>query len=284
MKDAKIVGIMLIRNEDVFVRDALTNITDFCDRIIVADNYSTDNTWPIVQELANASAKIECLQIRRTGDSHALIKGYAGTNTWLFGVDGDEIYDPVGLNSFRRELLDGQFDSNWTIFGNVLNCTNLDRRNRLATGYLAPPCRSMTKLYNFSAITSWEGEFVERMLGGSPVFKPGYSADLRLNLHEQVPWDNSHYRCLHTCFLRRSSEEKGGAITRRNPVEINREGLLGKLGLGFLQRRDAETPADWKFEKYMRGDKVTLDVSRFFPVPEGASIISNDDYISNTSN
>ena len=45
--------------------------------------------------------------MRRTGDSHALVEGYAGTDTWVFGVDGDELYDPAGLTAFRAQLLDG---------------------------------------------------------------------------------------------------------------------------------------------------------------------------------
>ena len=39
-----IVGIVLVRNEDVFVEQAIRNVAAFCDRIHVADHVSTDRT------------------------------------------------------------------------------------------------------------------------------------------------------------------------------------------------------------------------------------------------
>ena len=264
MSTSKIVGIFLVRNEDLYIEQAVLNVLDFCDRILIADNYSKDRTWEIVQELAKVHRKIECYRIRRTDESHALIQHYAGSHTWVFGVDGDEIYDPVGLLRFRKEVLSGKFDRWWVLFGNVLNCIAIDRTRKEAKGYLAPPCRSMTKLYNFNAILRWDGPCLERMLGGTPVFKEGYDASLRLNLHEQVPWEESPYRCLHVCFLRRSSRDRRDG-SRPNPVEIASKGFLGRIGLGFLRRKLPDAPEDWKKEKYMRGELVTKDVSVFFP-------------------
>ncbi len=265
--EAQIVGIFLVRNEDIFFERAVRNVVGFCDRILIADNFSTDRTWDIAQQLAREISSVECHRIRRTGDSHELIKHYAGRDVWLFGVDGDEIYDPVGLARFREELLGGKYDDWWVIFGNVLNCVSLDTAAKRARGYLAPPCRSMTKLYNFRAISRWDGPCLERMLGGTPVFEPGYDASLRLNLHEQTPWGTTNFRCLHTCFLRRSGRESEHTTDRPNPVEIAARGFLGKIGLGFLKRRDMGAPANWKQEKYKRGELVDLDVATFFPAP-----------------
>ena len=271
MSAPAIVGIFLVRDEDVYFEQAVRNVTAFCDRILIADNYSRDRTWDIAQALAREYPHIECHRIQRTGDSHTLVQPYAGTRSWLFGVDGDEVYDPAGLRRFREQLLGGQFDRWFVLFGNVLNCTAIDLTRREAAGHLAPPCRSMTKLYNFAAISRWDGPCVERMLGGTPVFQPGFDASLRLNLHEQLSWEESPYRCLHTCFLRRSSRDGRGG-DRPNPVELEARGVLGRIGLGFLRRRPAGTPESWKREKYMRGPLVTKDVSGFFvPVPAGVS-------------
>ncbi|MEI9897647.1 MAG: hypothetical protein WDN28_28255 [Chthoniobacter sp.] len=41
VETAQIVGITLVRNEDVFVERAVRNAIDFCDRLIIADHYST---------------------------------------------------------------------------------------------------------------------------------------------------------------------------------------------------------------------------------------------------
>jgi glycosyltransferase involved in cell wall biosynthesis len=261
---ATIVGIFLVRNEDVFFERAVRSVLDFCDRILIADNRSRDRTWSIATRLAREDGRIECHRIRRTGDSHTLVQRYTGTRTWLFGVDGDEIYDAGGLARFRRDLLAGTYNSWWTIFGNVLNCVALDSDRREARGYLAPPCRSMTKLYNFAAITGWDGPCVERMLGGTPHFRPGFDGSLRLNLHEQWSWEDSSFRCLHTCFLRRSSRDPAVGA-RRNPVELHARGLLERVGLGFLRRPPPGVRASWKDEKYMRGNLVTKDVGAFLP-------------------
>jgi glycosyltransferase involved in cell wall biosynthesis len=263
MGDAQIVGICLVRNEDVYVERAVRNVLDFCDRVLVADHGSRDRTWEIVQGLATHHDKIECRRIRRTGDSHTWIQQFAGTRTWVFGVDGDEIYDPVGLARFRATLLGGELDRWWVVFGNVLNCMTIDRERNEATGYLAPPCRSMTKLYNFHAISRWDGPCLERLHGGTPVFREGFDASLRLNLHEQASWDESAYRCLHTCFLRRSSRDREGR-DRPNLMDLAARGFLERIRLGFPWRRGPAAPGKWKREKYMRGELVSKDASAFF--------------------
>lgn len=263
-KGFQIIGIFLVKNEDIFIRQAIMNVLDFCDKILIADHYSTDATWEIVKELSQQFNKITCERIKKTHYSHEMIKNYAGTNTWVFGVDGDEIYDPKGLVEFRKEIAAGRYDDWWVIFGNVLNCTALDLVGKRASGHLAPPCRSMTKLYNFQAIHRWDGPCPERMLGGNPVFNEGYSANLRLNLHEMIPWPSSKYRCLHTCFLRRSSKDPLSGAARLNPAELASRSLKERLTLGWLSERQAK--GSWyKKEKYLRGPQVTLDVSIFFP-------------------
>lgn len=263
MPSVQIVGIFLVRNEDLFIGQAVENVVPFCDRIIIADNFSTDRTWEIVQDLARHLDRVECHRIPRTHDSHTLIQPYAGTDTWVFGVDGDEIYDPAGLIRFKKDLLAGRYDDWWVIFGNVLNCIGLDRRKKEAEGYLSPPGRSMTKLYNFKAITRWDGPCLERMLGGTPVFKEGYDLSSRLNLHEQISWEAATFKCLHTCFLPRSSQDLAGRSGRPNPVQLASRGRLEKLGLGFLRTIFHGPKVDWKNEKYRRGDLVKMDVSPF---------------------
>ena len=54
---------------------------------------------------AEFPGKIELRSITDTRESHFLINGTAGTRTWIFAVDGDEIYDPVGLAKLRQEVL-----------------------------------------------------------------------------------------------------------------------------------------------------------------------------------
>jgi glycosyltransferase involved in cell wall biosynthesis len=265
----QIIGIMLVKNEDMYVEQAIRNITGFCDRIIVCDNYSSDQTWSILQSLTQEFSQIELQQIETVAQSQTAIEEFAGTATWVFGVDGDEIYDPAGLAAFRAKILSGVFDQDFVIFGNVLNCDRLDLVKKTAQGYLAPPCRSMTKLYNFAAIESWVG-CTERFHGGKIIFKPGYHDLLRRMYHEEHTWEASDYRCLHTVFLKRSSAQNNLAVkTRLNPESIRyyqgshnffqrgAKYLLSILKIAFHN--------DYKYEKYHRGPQVSQDVAAFFP-------------------
>jgi hypothetical protein len=259
-----IIGIALVRNEDVFIERAIRNAVGFCDRIILADHHSTDGTLPILEKVTAAfPGKLEVVRIDHPQESHLLINDYAGSRTWIFAIDGDEIYDPAGLAHFRKELLTGKHDGSWMVFGNVLNCTAIDEVNGTATGYLAPPCRSMTKLFNFHLIESWGGA-THVCANGTIKFKSGYDASLRLNLHEQVVWEEARFRCLHTCFMRRSSLDADQSHPRPNVSETYlRRGLVGSVRKAFDRLLGRPMVSTWKREKYARGPLVTVDATPF---------------------
>lgn len=259
---------MLVHNEDVFVEEAIRNAAPFCDRLHVADNMSTDGTWDVVRSLAGELDQVQAVRVRRTGDSHALVEGYAGTDTWVFGVDGDELYDPAGLERFRAELLAGAYRELFSIKSNVLNCVELDRGRKLAGGYLSPPSRSITKLFNFAAIDSWTRCYRQYAHDGEIAFRRGYDAGRIGNLGERFGWDESPLRCLHVCFLRRSSLDPPGrtGTGRLSPIELGGKRRSPFVGLSRLVHRvRPSVPYDsgWKDEKYRRGDLVTKDASPF---------------------
>ncbi len=254
----KIIGIVLVKNEDRFIEPVLRNIVDFCDELIVLDDYLTrDNTGKIVKALMKEEPKITYKKIVRLGTSHELIEKYANSDTWIFAVDGDEIYDHDGLMRFRKRIEAGEFDDWWIVFGNVLNLTKIDDDLKQAEGYLAPPCRSMTKLYNFSIIDAWDGPCKERLHGGTIHFKPGFNDQLRLDLHEQLSWDDADFRCLHACFVRRSSIDEGDDF---------RLDIMDRAAVSWWRRKLGinKEYVPWKLRKYQRGKKVGADVSEFF--------------------
>ena len=133
-------------------------------------------------------------------------------------MDGDEIYEPDRLARLRKKLLSGEFDKHWMLFGNVLHVTKLDEGRRTASGHFAPPCRSMTKLYNFNAIEAWDGYTAERLHGGNDSVSRWLFARDRRMLHEEVSWQEADFRCLHLCFLKRSSRDREDTV-RRNIIE-----------------------------------------------------------------
>src|SRR6266540_7047371 len=150
----RIVGSVLVRNEDVFVEQAIRNVAGFCDRIHVVDHVSDDGTWEIVRSLARELDHLDARRSHNSADAHRLLAPYAGTETWVLGVDGDELYDPEGLARLRGELLDGAHGDVFRLKAHVLNCDEIEQAARTAIGWLAPPSRPITKLFNFGAAES----------------------------------------------------------------------------------------------------------------------------------
>jgi len=261
----KIVGIVLVRNEDRFVEQAVRNARSFCDSMILADHGSTDHTPAILERLAQ---ELDC-SFHRLGhprESHDLLKPFAGSDSWVFGVDGDEIYDPAGLARLRSRLLAGEFARHWMILGNVLHCDLLDLSARTASGFLAPPSRSITKLFHFGAIDSWAGNTPERLHGGSPQFRQGWSASAKLLLQDEYTWDESPLRCLHACFLHRSSIDPTNNAPRLNIMETYGAGLGRRIQRKFASVLGWNSPrSNWKNERYRRGPRVSHPIDPFFP-------------------
>lgn len=263
MSALRIIGIVLARNEDLFVAQAVRNAAAFCDEWILCDHGSTDRTAAVFRELTSEFPNAHAHQISHPRESHDLLKPFCGTSTWVFGVDGDEIYDAEGLRRLRERILSGEFANDWMLLGNVLHVTALAEDRMTATGHLSPPCRSMTKLYNFAAIESWDGDCVERLHGGAPVFREGFSENLRRNLHEETDWDSSDFRCLHLCFLPRSSSHDRGDV-RLNIMETYGAPRLQRWGNAIRTWCGFDVPASWKKQKYRRGPEVTVDARPFF--------------------
>jgi glycosyltransferase involved in cell wall biosynthesis len=259
----RIVGISLVRDEDRFVERAVRNVFGFCDELILVDHRSKDRTPEILERLAAESPIPAALhRVDDPAASHDLIKGLAGEDVWVFGVDGDELYDPRGLERLRERLLAGEAAEDWLLRANMLHCVELDEERGVATGYLSPPAPSVSKLFNFARIEAWAGDNPERLHDPSGlVFKPGAGPRKR-ELNREYAWGDSPFRALHVCFLRRSSRQRfGGArinipdrlAPRRAPVRAWRA-LREVLG---------RPPGGAYKEHYRAGELVTLDARPF---------------------
>jgi glycosyltransferase involved in cell wall biosynthesis len=267
----ELVAISLVRNEERFVRRALLNVAAVCDRVIAVDHLSEDRTASILRDL---SRELDHLVVRRTGrasESHELIEPYVGTDTWVLSVDGDELYDPVGLVRMRAALERGEHDDVFRVRPAGLHCDVLDETDGTARGYLSPPSRPLLGLFNLRALRSWSNVRGERLHGGDPAFVPGYDNDSWRHLGADEGWDDTSFRCLHVCFLRRSSLDDDDAAEGRpnlNETGAYRRDVRGRLEAAA--RRALRNPGraesrelSWKSEKYRRGERVTVSMSPF---------------------
>jgi glycosyltransferase involved in cell wall biosynthesis len=272
-----IVGSVLVRNEDVFLERAIRNVAAFCDRIFAVDHRSKDRTWEILKQLAGEYDHLEIRRSSNAGTAHRVLEPFAGTPAWVIGIDGDEVYDPDGLARLREALLGGAHSDVFNVKAHVLNCESLDVASGSAIGYMSPPSRPVTKLFNYAAVTSWKGA-LERLQGGQPTFRPGYDSESRRWLHETTSWDDDPLRCLHVCFMRRSSLDRSEGGEDHYNLDESRQfkrdplhSLLRRIRPPRKAPRIAalhEQGSSWKREAYARGDLVTVDARPFRVLPD----------------
>lgn len=265
MEKFRILGIVLVRNEDLYVRCAIRNIVAACDEVLVLDHQSKDRTPGILRELEAEFANVRVRTIKRPSESHDAIESYAGKNYWIFAVDGDEIYDPVRTRELFESMREGRYSEYYRLRGNVLHCTSADADRY--EGHLAPPSRSMTKLYNFSFLEKWTGGF-ERLHGGEIVFREGCSARKVLNLYEGYGFEDAPFRCLHLVFLKRSSLDREGSGPRLNIADRLSRGFFGRWKdrvRGWFGRSGVSAA---KYKNYALGERVVLTDPAFGLVRE----------------
>jgi glycosyltransferase involved in cell wall biosynthesis len=261
----KIIGILLLKNEEIWIKNIIENIVDFCDKVIVLDNNSSDKTWSIIQKIQVKYSNIFSRKIDSVGESHSFISEYAGTDTWIFGVDGDELYDPTGLVKLKKDLIEGRFKGVWNIKGNVLHCTNINKIQKNAVGYLAPPSRSMTKLYNFNLIESWDN-CPERLHAGNLIQKKGVNLTTKY-LYNNYDWNNTYFKCLHLCFIKRSSNKIKSNL---NPAEIMDYSkkllyrIISKANNNFVTELMVSFQQSmYKTSEYAKGELVKVNIEKF---------------------
>jgi hypothetical protein len=257
----RIVGICLIRNEENFVTWAIENAIDFCDEMLVIDNLSRDSTPERLAALAARHPKMRVIEDGQPDRTNRHLQQYIGEDVWVFGLDGDEIYDREGLAHLRGRLLAGAYGDHWSVMGHSLHATVLDLERQRAIGYATPPAVPATKLYNFALIESWHAN--TQRLHGEPVRKPAFRNTTWLNSQFETSWEASDFRNLHLCFFPRSFVDKATVRANitdqsfRNVVRrplfkaVQRLGMKGRPAEYLAQRSGLKKPL-----RYMRGDVV----------------------------
>ena len=249
-----VLGIMLFRNEEIFLERAASNIAGFCDQVVLIDNGSTDESPAIAQRLVARFPHFSVTAVTTPSITHRMISHLAGTPTWVFGVDADEIYDPQGLEILRSRLDSGELDRFFEVKGHSFHCRGITfGHSPVALGHMSPESRPVTKLYNFGALYRWDNH-AERLHGRARIFRPRYGGKSVLRLADQEGFLDGAFRCLHVCFLPRSRTEINAPTEnpRLNPWEKKR-------------KPDSAKPADYKRSYYMNGPAQEIDTAPFFP-------------------
>jgi hypothetical protein len=260
----QIVGVGLYRDEDIFVERVVRNVAEFCDELLLFDHRSRDGTGEILRKLAAEFPHARFEAIADPSISHDRLRPFIATDAWVFGVDGDELFDPERLRSFRPRLLGGEFDDWWLIRSNALHVVELDEGSRTARGYMAPPAPSNVKLHNFALIESWDGVHRQRLHGEEGLrFKPGREAR-KLELGKRYSWDDSPLRCLHVCFLRRSSRE----LVDTGRLNISELTAPARLPVRAWRRLRGRQPR-WKAEHYREGPLQVASAEPFLTPSNG---------------
>jgi len=228
---------MMVKNEDIYIRKAIENIKEFCDEIIVIDTGSTDNTIAEIEK-TGLKAHVE-LDLKNT---HRFIEPYIGTDTWIFGVDGDELYDPAGLERLKWQIEYGMYDGCYQVQGWYLHAWRIIGNQII--GFLGPPSHTPTKLYNMKNITTWQQDGKHILFLCRPMGMVGSKGRAYYD-----NWDETPLRCVHMRFQHRSSIESEDTIGAR---------LHGEDILGYGNRGD-RGGTDKRNERlvYRKGDQVT---------------------------
>lgn len=193
---SKIVVISLFKNEEVFLKQALHNIVEFADEIILIDNESVDASQKIAIKFGSENDHVQYIIEPNAHDTNKYLEEYVGTDTWVLGVDGDELYNPQQLNELRDLIEAGTFADNNRIIGHTINPLFKSKNSSAFMCTQSPEARSIVKLYNFQHITKVPKG--ERLHG-----EYEWSHQNTLDLTKE-PIEKSILTCCHMCFFRRS--------------------------------------------------------------------------------
>ena len=249
----EIIGISVVKNEDIYLSQAIKNIINFCDKIIIVDNNSSDETVAIAKKyVSQYPDKISLRLVDKISDLQSIVTPFVGENKWIFGVDGDELYDPNGLHKLRSRILEGGYQNYWMLRGYFFHLIKINLKSQIGVGYLAPPSKDPNKLYNFKLLKSWDGD------GKQTIFHPythvfknekynTFHLPKRKFLFKKSKWEDCMLRCVHTRLLKRSSKEdyEGDINYRLNMTDV-------------VKDRDTNYR-----EKYRIGNKKEKDISAF---------------------
>ena len=89
----KISGVVLTKNEERNIERCLKSL-DFCDEIIIVDDYSTDKTVEIIKQFIVGNKNLCSLHKRKLNNNFAQQRNFGlskASNEWVLFIDADEV-------------------------------------------------------------------------------------------------------------------------------------------------------------------------------------------------
>ncbi len=151
-RDKKIAVVVPAYNEEMLIKDSITSVPDYIDKIYAVNDCSTDKTAEIIEALAKDDQRIRCINHEKNrGVGAAIITGYRQALDDRMDViavmAGDNQMDPAFLKSFLDPIVEGKADytkgnrllspgfrkgmSRWRYFGNSV----LTFLTKVSSGY-----------------------------------------------------------------------------------------------------------------------------------------------------
>jgi len=194
----------LVRNEERFVRAALSSVLPLARRVLVYDTGSTDATLDVVTSLA--SDKIELVQKPAPGPRQ--LSEYRNemiertTTEWFMLVDGDEIYPAHSVRRILEEI---------PTVPPGIHRVDIQRREFLRSFNFISPVRWIGRIFRTSQIQIRPGHRPNRPWIDLPYLRDDSSAPLdqfTVRLPEDVFFVHCHY------FVRSSRDVDLGEFRR----------------------------------------------------------------------
>jgi len=176
----KLSGIIIARNEEAMIGEALKSIA-FCDEIIVIDNSSSDRTKDIAEKLGAKVYEIKSndfSQLRNFGLSKA-------ENNWALYLDADERVDENLTAAIKKNIENGSKISAYLV----------RRKNFYFGKHEWPKIEKMPRLFQKIKLQGWQGELHESPIveGEITEIKEGFilhftHRDLASMLNKTIEW------------------------------------------------------------------------------------------------
>ncbi len=179
---------LIIKNEELFLRQCLESVVDWVDEILILDSESSDSSIKIAEDFRSRVPHF-VIETYHWNDDFSAARNHIASrakNTWVLFLDGDEILDPSGFEKIKNALTTSSIcfslvQRNYTLDSSIENARRCDES---PPGYnLHEPLfyfdNWMERLYRKDVPICYQGRIHESLFPS--VQKLGRSVD-RLNI------------------------------------------------------------------------------------------------------